>query len=98
MQLFREIKREGAVDSGRGIAKSVSLPSIDYPRTIFFRKKNKKTSGKTKIVTNTQLSKFLRSRTQRGKKRKYFKKGKTHTVQKEYLQRNGYDKEGYLVS
>lgn len=33
-----------------------------------------------------------------GKKKRFFQKGKIHTVQRQYLQRNGYDSKGYLVS
>jgi hypothetical protein len=49
-------------------------------------------------VTGTQLSGFLRSRSQKGTKSRYFKKGKLHSIQKKYLQRNGYDEGGKLLS
>jgi hypothetical protein len=41
-QLFKEIKRDVTVEGGRGLAKSVSLPVIEYPQKIFTQRKKKK--------------------------------------------------------
>lgn len=95
MKFFKEMKKDVRLDGGRGFDKSVHLPVIEYPKTIFSQKKKKK---KHKIVTGTQLSGFLRSNSERSKKKKYFLKGKLHTVQREYIERNGYDASGKLIS
>lgn len=103
---FLELKREHGNEAARTLSKKITLPQIEYPRTIFSESDKKKKKGyKSSSMSQSQmllpedkLTSLLRNHQASSNKKVYFKKGLLHTVESKYVQRNGYDAKGNLIS
>jgi hypothetical protein len=95
---FLELKRDNGMDASRPLNKNVSLPQIDFPKTIFSeselkRKKSKKTNSQSQIISDKKLTSLLKNHSEMLNKKIYFKNGKLHTVEQETFQRPTHQKE-----